>query len=93
MNEFLRIFLPTYFVVYFGIAFIGKSVIVKKRIGKNPLVLPKDQSKKVVKSIEKPLIILPQNQPKIDFQNTQTKTLDKINQMLVDLKKFYLCCK
>lgn len=44
MNEFLRIFLPTYFVVYFGIAFIGKSVIVKKRIGKNPLVLPNDES-------------------------------------------------
>ena len=43
MNEFLRIFLPTYFVV-FGIAFIGKSVIVKKRIGKNPLVLPNDES-------------------------------------------------
>jgi protein-S-isoprenylcysteine O-methyltransferase Ste14 len=44
MNEFLRIFLPTYFVVYFGIAFIAKSVIVAKRIGKNPLVLPKDDN-------------------------------------------------
>lgn len=44
MNEFLRIFLPTYFVVYFGIAFIAKSLIVKKRIGKNPLVLPNDES-------------------------------------------------
>lgn len=44
MNEFLRFFLPTYFIVYFGIAFIAKSVIVAKRIGKNPLVLPKDDS-------------------------------------------------
>jgi protein-S-isoprenylcysteine O-methyltransferase Ste14 len=44
MNEFLRIFLPTYFIIYFGIAFVVKSVIVAKRIGKNPLVLPKDNS-------------------------------------------------
>lgn len=44
MNEILRIFLPTYFIVYFGIAFVAKSVVVAKRIGKNPLVLPKDDS-------------------------------------------------
>jgi protein-S-isoprenylcysteine O-methyltransferase Ste14 len=44
MEDFLRIFLPTYFIVYFGIAFVAKSVIVAKRIGKNPLVLPKDDS-------------------------------------------------
>lgn len=44
MNEILRIFLPTYFIVYFGIAFVAKIVIVAKRIGKNPLVLPKDDS-------------------------------------------------
>jgi hypothetical protein len=44
MNEFLRILLPTYFIVYFGIAFVAKSVIVAKRIVKNPLVLPKDDS-------------------------------------------------
>jgi protein-S-isoprenylcysteine O-methyltransferase Ste14 len=44
MNEFLRIFLPVYFIVYFGIAFVAKSIIVAKRIGKNPLVLPKDDS-------------------------------------------------
>ena len=44
MNEFLRIILPTYFIVYFGIAFVAKSIIVAKRIGKNPLVLPKDDS-------------------------------------------------
>jgi protein-S-isoprenylcysteine O-methyltransferase Ste14 len=44
MNEILRIFLPIYFIVYFGIAFVAKSVIVARRIGKNPLVLPKDDS-------------------------------------------------
>lgn len=44
MNDFLRIFLPAYFTFYFGIAFVAKSVIVAKRIGKNPLVLPKDDS-------------------------------------------------
>lgn len=44
MEQFLRIFLPAYFVVYFGIAFVAKSIIVAKRIGKNPLVLPKDDS-------------------------------------------------
>lgn len=44
MIEFLRVFLPAFFIVYFGIAFVAKSVIVAKRIGKNPLVLPKDDS-------------------------------------------------
>ncbi|MCU0347081.1 MAG: isoprenylcysteine carboxylmethyltransferase family protein [Saprospiraceae bacterium] len=44
MNEFLRILLPIYFTVYFGIAFVLKSWIVAKRIQKNPLVLPKDDS-------------------------------------------------
>lgn len=44
MNELLRILLPTYFIVYFGITFVAKSVIVAKQIGKNPLVLPKDDS-------------------------------------------------
>ena len=44
MNEFLRFFLPTYLIVYFGIAFVAKSIIVGKRIGKNPLVFPKDDT-------------------------------------------------
>jgi protein-S-isoprenylcysteine O-methyltransferase Ste14 len=44
MNEFLRILLPSYFIVNFGIAFVAKSVIVAKRIVKNPLVLPKDDT-------------------------------------------------
>ena len=44
MEQILRIILPTYFIIYFGIAFVAKSIIVAKRIGKNPLVLPKDDS-------------------------------------------------
>ncbi|RRJ89208.1 methyltransferase family protein [Flavobacterium sp. UBA6135] len=44
MIDFLRIILPIYFIIYFGVAFVLKSVVVAKRIGKNPLVLPKDNS-------------------------------------------------
>lgn len=44
MDQFLRIFLPIYFIIYFGIAFVAKSIIVAKRIGKNPFVLPNDDS-------------------------------------------------
>ena len=44
MAEILRLILPIYFIIYFAIAFIAKSIIVAKRIGKNPLVLPKDDS-------------------------------------------------
>lgn len=44
MEQLLRILLPTYILLYFGIAFVLKSVIVAKRIGKNPFVLPKDDS-------------------------------------------------
>jgi protein-S-isoprenylcysteine O-methyltransferase Ste14 len=44
MNEFLSIFLPVYFIIYFGIAFVAKSIIVAKRIGKNPLVFPNNDS-------------------------------------------------
>jgi len=44
MDGLLRMFLPVYFIVYFGLAFVLKSIIVSRRIGKNPLVLPKDDS-------------------------------------------------
>lgn len=44
MVDFLRIVLPIYFIIYFGVAFVLKSVVVAKRIGKSPLVLPKDDS-------------------------------------------------
>jgi protein-S-isoprenylcysteine O-methyltransferase Ste14 len=44
MEQFLRLTLPIYFIIYFGIAFTLRRVIVTRRIGKNPLVLPKDDS-------------------------------------------------
>ncbi|MDZ4715042.1 MAG: isoprenylcysteine carboxylmethyltransferase family protein [Cytophagales bacterium] len=44
MEQILRLILPTYFIIYFGLAFVLKSVIVARRIGKNPVVLPKDDS-------------------------------------------------
>lgn len=44
MTDFLRLTLPIYFIIYFGVAFVLKSVVVAKRIGKNPLVLPKNDS-------------------------------------------------
>jgi protein-S-isoprenylcysteine O-methyltransferase Ste14 len=44
MTDFLRFFLPIYFIVYFGIAFMLKSLLVALRIGKNPLVLPQDDT-------------------------------------------------
>jgi len=44
MEEILRLILPLYFIVYFGLAFVLKSLIVARKIGKNPLVLPKDGS-------------------------------------------------
>lgn len=44
MTDLIKIILPIYFILYFGIAFVLKSLIVAKRIGKNPLVLPKDDS-------------------------------------------------
>lgn len=44
MQQFLRWALPVYFVVYFGIVFVWKTVVIARRIGKNPLVFPKDDS-------------------------------------------------
>lgn len=44
MEEIIRITLPLYFLLYFIVAFVLKSLYVAKRIGKNPLVLPKDDS-------------------------------------------------
>ena len=44
MTDFLRLILPIYFTIYFGVAIVLKSVIVARRTGKNPLVLPKDES-------------------------------------------------
>ena len=44
MEQVIRIGLPIYFVIFFGVAFVLKSFFVAKKIGKNPLVLPKDDS-------------------------------------------------
>ena len=44
MTGFLRLILPIYFIIYFGVLIVLKSVVVAKRIGKNPLILPKDDS-------------------------------------------------
>lgn len=44
LTDLLRWVLPLYFLVFFGVAFVLKSVVVAKRIGKSPLVLPKDDS-------------------------------------------------
>ncbi|WP_132050839.1 methyltransferase family protein [Pseudocnuella soli] len=44
MDTALRIILPLYFLVYFGVAFVIKTLLVARRTGTNPLVLPKDDS-------------------------------------------------
>jgi protein-S-isoprenylcysteine O-methyltransferase Ste14 len=58
MTDFLRIILPLYFFIYFGVVFILKSVIVAKRTGKNPFVLPRDESAFGVVSIYIKLIFV-----------------------------------
>ncbi|MFC4162281.1 methyltransferase family protein [Epilithonimonas zeae] len=44
MELFIKIFLPIYFILFFGISFVAKTIIVARRIKKNPLVLPQDES-------------------------------------------------
>jgi protein-S-isoprenylcysteine O-methyltransferase Ste14 len=44
MTDALRLILPFYFLLYFGVAFVFKSIMVARRIGKSPLVLPDDDS-------------------------------------------------
>ena len=44
MEKYISIILLIYFIIYFGLAFVLKSVIVAIQIGKNPLVLPRDDS-------------------------------------------------
>lgn len=44
MTDFIRLFIPLFFIIFFLTAFFGTSFIVSKRIGKNPNVLPKDDS-------------------------------------------------
>lgn len=44
MELFIKIFLPVYFILFFGISFVAKTIIVARKIKKNPLVLPQDES-------------------------------------------------
>jgi len=44
MNTFIYYFIPIFFVGYFFIAFILKSIITSKKIGKSAMVMPKDDS-------------------------------------------------
>ncbi|MEG1032610.1 MAG: isoprenylcysteine carboxylmethyltransferase family protein [Chryseobacterium sp.] len=44
MTDFIRFFIPLYFILFFLVSFVGISFSVAKRIGKNPNVLPKDDS-------------------------------------------------
>jgi len=44
MADFIRFFIPLYFIFFFIISFVGISYKVAKQIGKNPNVLPKDDS-------------------------------------------------
>src|SRR5215208_5836074 len=44
MEQILRITLPLYFIIYFGLAFVAKTILVAKKIGKNPIVLQKDDT-------------------------------------------------
>ncbi|MGG7549757.1 methyltransferase family protein [Chryseobacterium arthrosphaerae] len=44
MTDFIRFFIPIYFILFFTVSFLGISIAVAKKIGKNPNVLPKDDS-------------------------------------------------
>lgn len=44
MTDFIRFFIPFYFIIFFTVSFLGISYKVAKQIGKNPDVLPKDDS-------------------------------------------------
>ena len=43
-NEFLRYFLPLYFLLYFFVLVVLKTIVIRKQIGKNPIVLTTDDS-------------------------------------------------
>lgn len=44
MADFIRFFIPSYFMIFFLVSFVGISYKVAGQIGKNPNVLPKDDS-------------------------------------------------
>ncbi|RXM52868.1 beta-carotene 15,15'-monooxygenase [Chryseobacterium sp. CH25] len=44
MTDFIRFFIPFYFILFFIVSFLGISISVARKIGKNPNVLPDDDS-------------------------------------------------
>ncbi|WP_426482864.1 methyltransferase family protein [Chryseobacterium sp. R2ACT005] len=44
MADFIRFFIPLYFILFFAVSFVGISYKVAKQIGKSPNVLPRDDS-------------------------------------------------
>ncbi|AZB11525.1 isoprenylcysteine carboxylmethyltransferase family protein [Chryseobacterium sp. G0162] len=44
MTDFIIFFIPIYFILFFLVSFLGISIAVAKKIGKNPNVLPKNDS-------------------------------------------------
>lgn len=44
MIDFIRFFIPFYFILFFAFSFLGISISVARKIGKNPNVLPDDGS-------------------------------------------------
>lgn len=44
MTDLLRIVLPVYFVLYFSVTFVVKTMVVTAKTGINPIVLPDDDS-------------------------------------------------
>ncbi|AZA76470.1 isoprenylcysteine carboxylmethyltransferase family protein [Chryseobacterium sp. G0186] len=44
MVDFIRYFIPLYFILFFLVSLVGVSFTVAQRIGKNPNVLPGDDS-------------------------------------------------
>jgi len=44
MTDFMRFFIPPYFILFFTVSFLRISFTVARKIGKNPNVLPKDDS-------------------------------------------------
>ncbi|RXM38944.1 isoprenylcysteine carboxylmethyltransferase family protein [Chryseobacterium sp. CH21] len=58
MADFIRFFIPSYFLLFFTISFLGISVKVAKQIGKNPNVLPRDGSAYALVGLYFKLILL-----------------------------------
>ncbi|MFZ4928504.1 methyltransferase family protein [Chryseobacterium sp. Mn2064] len=58
MTDFIRFFIPLYFICFFSVSFVGISYKVAKQIGKSPNVLPRDGSAYVLVGIYFKLILL-----------------------------------